>query len=493
MESGYTKVMKFGGESMDDLNQVGVVVDQEGVDSQQVLVVSAFSEVTNKLLGIAEKIETEGLDTFALIYPLFQGILEEHIAKVPSYEQADMQRYLSDYIRNIVLEIVGALSQFRPDARKGDKILYEYVKDRCISAGEVFSSRVAATVLSTRSGVKKFTQIDLSDLLQGKNGTSFTGFNHGAERETKQDLRVRIVLGIRERIAAVIEQDEVPILTGYVGLVPKGILSRMGRSYTDSVAAGAAIAITQEVGEEKIMYQNWKKVDGIMSADPRIVGEDNADLQREISYRELAELASTGMKAVNADAASWLRGTRIVTQIRNIFNPTAPGTLVTSEGDKDASGVRVISTGAKRTIIPIVCLDMDDKLGVIGDIGNVCREFGVSIKAVSDSKTAFNLVIDRDCPRLAELKVALSAFGEVEVVDDPVVELACVGGKMRHQVGVLSKLSGILSDNGINIYLPTGDMDVNTGFIIAEKDAKRAIQVLHHGLFGKGRVDAVTA
>ncbi len=134
-----------------------------------------------------------------------------------------------------------------------------------------------------------------------------------------------------ERLAQYINMNEVsknswkvPVVTGYFGPVPGGIMNSVGRGYTDLTAALVSVAL------EAAELQIWKEVDGIFTGDPRKV--KNARLLSSVTPDEAAELTYYGSEVIHPFTMEQVIKARIPIRIKNTFNPTGPGTMILPKG-----------------------------------------------------------------------------------------------------------------------------------------------------------------
>jgi len=126
----------------------------------------------------------------------------------------------------------------------------------------------------------------------------------------------------KKRLKTVIKKcgDKVPVLTGYFGDVPNGIIESIGRGYTDLAAALSAAAVNARE------LQIWKEVDGVFSADPRKV--EDAHVLESITPDEAAELTYFGSEVIHPFTMEQVIRANIPIRIKNTLNPTVPGTIV---------------------------------------------------------------------------------------------------------------------------------------------------------------------
>src|SRR6202041_4171554 len=151
---------------------------------------------------------------------------------------------------------------------------------------------------------------------------------HGAAEPAIDRTRERCEV----RLRPLLQKGIVPVVTGFIGATPEGVLTTLGRGGSDYSATILGAALD---ADEVII---WTDVDGLMTADPRVV--DGACTIPEISYREAAELARFGAKVLHPKTLRALTQCRVPLWIRNTFKPHSPGTRITPAGSAISGGVK---------------------------------------------------------------------------------------------------------------------------------------------------------
>ena len=153
----------------------------------------------------------------------------------------------------------------------------------------------------------------------------------------------------------------VPVVTGFVGATEKGVPTTLGRGGSDYSAAilGAALDADE--------IQIWTDVDGVMTADPRIV--ENAQSMEELSYEEVAELAYYGAKVLHPKTVTPAVESSIPLRVLNTFNPSHPGTRIVEKTRQLHHGVKAITAVRALRLITVA------GRGMIGVPGIAARTF----------------------------------------------------------------------------------------------------------------------
>ncbi len=253
------------------------------------------------------------------------------------------------------------------------------------------------------------------------------------------------------RLSDLTRAGTVPVVTGYIGASPTGATTTLGRNGSDYSAAiiGAA------VGADEVWI--WTDVDGVMSADPRLV--PGARSLPALSYVEASELAYFGSKVIHPRTIVPAVAAGVPIRIKNTFNPAHPGTLIGA----DASG-----SGAVKgvTVIRDLALVTVEGLGMLGVPGIAARTLGAvattgaNVLMISQSSSESNiaLVIARSevAPALLALREAFAPELRRHDVDaigaqDGMAIITVVGSGMRGTPGMAGRFFSVLGRVGINV------------------------------------------
>jgi aspartate kinase len=197
--------------------------------------------------------------------------------------------------------------------------------DRLASFGERLSARLFAAALG-RVGVSA-VPVSSSDFV----------LTCGTFRDAQPHLEQTRQRG-RDILLPLLEEDLVPVVTGFIGATPDGRITTLGRNSSDF--SGAIIAHTVDADELVI----WTDVDGIYTANPKESAE--ARLLHELSYDEAHALAASGAKVLHEKVLPLAAETEMVVWVRNTFNPQARGTRI---GSPQASKALVSKYSASAT------------------------------------------------------------------------------------------------------------------------------------------------
>jgi aspartate kinase len=309
------QILKFGGTSVGDassIRRVAEIVRNAADESDLVVVVSAMSGVTNSLLEAAARAEAGDLTAARAI---FMALRVQHESALNSLVQCPEQRTA------IHSKMQDCYEQGERLCKRAEALRELSLRDRDLisSLGERLSAPLVAAALmayAVRSEAIEATEIIITDSC------------HGAANPCMDATRERCA----GRVDELLEQGIVPVITGFIGATPDGVLTTLGRGGSDYSATilGAAL------GADEVII--WTDVNGLMTADPRVVAE--ACTIPEISYREAAELARFGAKVLHPKTLRALTQCGIPLWIRNTFAPHLPGTRITPAGPVIQGGVK---------------------------------------------------------------------------------------------------------------------------------------------------------
>ena len=434
---------------------------------------------------------------------------ETHVQspKILNQLQADLDRECLQAIK--YLEAARTLGETSP--RSIDKVM---------STGEKLSS-IFITALLQDHGVDA-EYVDVADIIFHKEDSRI-------EQGFYDELAAKLGQRLRQCKA------EVPVITGYFGTVPGGLLDKIGRGYTDLCAALVAVGI----GAKEL--QVWKEVDGIFSADPRRV--PTARLLSAITPAEASELTFYGSEVIHPFTMEQVIRARIPIRIKNVMNPRSPGTVIfpdsLSELDKGGAGHnfssiirsksstmvstlkgprRPTAVTIKHNILVINVHSNKRSLshGFFAKIFSTLDKWRLSIDLISTSEVHVSMALHSEAPLLNgggdeiyqivdnDLKGAvheLRGLGTVDLIPEMAI-LSLVGKQMKNMIGIAGKMFSTLGENNINIEMISqgenplichkamklltygpGASEINISCVIDERDADRAINILHTNLF----------
>jgi aspartokinase/homoserine dehydrogenase 1 len=277
---------------------------------------------------------------------------------------------------------------------------------------------------------------------------------------------------------------DVVVITGFIAADATGAPTTLGRNGSDYSAS----IFSSLLGASELLI--WTDVDGVMSADPRLVPQ--AEVLDELSYDEAMELAYFGAKVIHPATMTPAIRNGIPVTIRNTFNPAAPGTRFAprSTGDTPVKGFASISDMA------LVNLEGTAMIGVPGiseRLFGSLRQAGVSVVMISQGSSEHSICFAVPESHAAAARDAVeSAFAaerhrgllhDLEVTTGCTI-LAAVGDGMSGTPGIAARLFGSLVRAGVNVKaIAQGSSERNISVVIDGADAARALRAAHAGFY----------
>lgn len=276
-----------------------------------------------------------------------------------------------------------------------------------------------------------------------------------------------------ERIRKYLENGYVVVVAGFQGVTEDGEITTLGRGGSDTTAVVLGVALQADY------VDIFTDVEGVMTADPRIVPE--AQILKGLTYTEAAEIVQQGAKVIHHKAMDIAREYRIPIRVRSL-NDESKGTLICDIQTLVREGLRILSherpvySIAYRKGLTQFRVDFGGNPEKKLQLFQVLAAHGVSIDLINlfPEHTAF--VVDE---RIGE-KVAtiLSKEGFSFEVKSPCAKVSLVGSGMADRPGVMAQVVEALKEAEVEIF-QTSDSHVTISCLVDEKDMERAIRVLH--------------
>ncbi len=309
----------------------------------------------------------------------------------------------------------------------------------------------------------------------GVDAVSMTGAMAGI-RTDPFHTRARIVSMDCKKIIGHLEKKRVVIVAGFQGADTDGQITTLGRGGSDL----SAIALAKGVDAD--LCQIYTDVDGVYTADPRIVPK--ARKLSEISYEEMLELASLGTKVMQARSVEFSNKYNVPFEVRSSFNNN-PGTIVKEEVSS-MEDVVVRGVALDRNQAKVLITNIPDKPGSAARVFEGLSEANVVVDMIvqnigRNGVANLTFTVPRDDTQRAETAVnqILSELGggEVTLVND-IAKLSVVGVGMRSHSGVAGQLFAALGEAKANIQL-ISTSEIKISVVIDESEAEHATRVVH--------------
>ncbi len=461
-----TLVMKFGGTSVGSAaayQQVIQIVKNAKMDWRHVIVViSAMSGITDLLIESAVKAsqgdEQTFLQTALELRKRHTIILEELVSDLSIQVQTKQQ--LNQLISTFTnfCQAIAVLGEATPRAM-----------DAVVSLGERLNVHLLQAILLAAGvpakGVES-TQCVVTDR------------HFQSARPDMQETKKRS----QEVIFPLLDNGIVPVITGFIGATPEGITTTLGRGGSDYSAAILGISLNADA------VWVWTDVDGVMTADPRIV--KTAQTLPELTYSEVAEMANFGAKVLHPKTIHPIVEADIDLRVCNTFNPQNPGTLITSDALMDVTGkIKAVATIRGLVLVTIKGRGMLGVPGVAARIFSAVAITGASVPLIAEASSeqsicfAISVQLAEKAIKAVEKEMAAEiANKDIDAVTatGEVVIVTLVGPGMRNTIGIAGKIFTTLAENQINVIsISYGSSDLSLSLVVLVEDMNRAVNALH--------------
>lgn len=473
------RVMKFGGGAVADGKKIKTVANlirrsKEGTEEKEtgsnglglVVVTSAIFEITDILHENASRVAKEG--DVEKVKEFVNKLKNRH--ETAASEAID-NKHVLNVVKKEIEERVGEMEK----ALVGICLLGELTArslDYIVSFGE----RLAAPILV---GTLQSMGMDAVHLTGGDAGI-ITNANYGNAQLTSDAEEA-----IRGRIIPLLDDNKIPVVSGYMGETKKGITTTLGRGGSDYTATiiGAAIDADE--------VWLWKETEGIMSADPKIIKD--ARKIPYISYMEAMELSYFGASILHPRAIEPVMRKKVPIRVKNILKPEDTGTLIGEEPEKTERAAKAVTLIENTSIINIAGAGVRSISDVAARIFSVLAAEDVDVIMISQGSSERNISIVIESAQLERAIGAIQSINaEGTVIRDftsnsDVCAMSVVGAEMAGTPGVAGKVFSALGKEEISIIMISqGSSEFNISFVVKKKDAYKAAQAIHD-MFKMGR------
>jgi len=444
-------VMKFGGtsvESREAITRITSIV-KKYEQRRPVVVVSAMGKTTNRLLAAAHEAAAGRRDQALTIVDELRGHHLTHGLDLAGPAAADLDRFIRthfDWLDELVkgLSVVGELS--------------DRSKDAIASVGERLSSLVVS--FAFRAAGMPTQHVDSRRVIITD------------DRFTQaQPLFDETFAALAEKVRPVAEHSVV-VMGGFIGATKGGITTTLGRGGSDYSAAIIGAGINAEE------IQIWTDVDGMLTADPRII--PGGHRVKSISFAEAAEMAFFGAKVLHPATVLPAVEKNIPVLILNSKRPEVDGTRITLDAAPCANPVKSISCKRDITIVNIRSTRMLMAHGFLRRIFEIFDRYETSVDMLSTSEVSVSLTLD-NTEYLSSIREEVRQFAEVTVEEKQAI-VCLVGENIRHTPGIAGRAFQVLADKNIRM-ISQGASLLNLGFVIADSDLTGAVSALHKEFF----------
>lgn len=446
------RVLKFGGTSVGDaesIRNVCRIASRRSAD-KMVLVFSAIGATTDRLESIGAA-AAEGCVAAAI--EELGRLRDEHLALLGDFDiergpVTAAWRPIFDGLDSMVRG-VGLVGELSPS-----------VHARLLGSGELLSTHLLTAVL-TAAGLP-VVWADARDLVVTDD-----------EPLDGEPLLLETAVRCRQCLAPRVEDGMIPVTQGFVARSVDGAQTTLGRGGSDRTAAliGAAL----EVDEIEI----WTDVDGIMTADPRLVPD--ARLIPAVSFREATQLARFGARVLHPETLAPAIEGRIPVRVRNSRRPGGPGTLILSTSPTAEGPVAGVAGRGGIGLIRVTTERSSRERPPIDRALVVLRRHRVAPQLVATSNGSVALAVDERqvSPQLLE---ELGRLGSTRFTTDQAV-VGVVGERLTDTPGVAGDVLSELADTAISM-MTFGGSGAELGIVVERSRLDTVVRRLHRRLFG---------
>jgi aspartate kinase len=459
-------VMKFGGTSVADAAAIErlmaivraarqAAIQPESADWRgPVVVVSALGGATDRLLGIAAEAgagDVEGARTN--LYELCARHIEVASVVADPAERADVEKFIRRELAGIE-RIVGALAVLR-------EVTPRWL-DAIAAAGELLSSRIVAAALSSHG--LSASWVDARQIM-------ITNDEHTGAAPLDADTAAALVVHVDPLLAA----RRIPVLGGFVGATRDGVTTTLGRGGSDYSAAivGACLGASE--------IQIWTDVDGMLTADPRIVPD--VRVVPHLSFAEASELAYFGAKVLHPSTIQPAVGKNIPVRILNSRRPLdAAGTLITRDRPPSRHPLTAVASKRNVTVVDITSTRMLMAHGFLRRIFEAFEQYRTSVDVVTTSEVSVSVTID-DTRHLNEVIEALRGVADVTREDDMAI-ICAVGDGLQTDPAFVGRLLDAVGGIPIRMVSQAAARR-NITLVIRETDLAATLTRVHDRFFAR--------
>ena len=456
------KVLKFGGSSAGSREAIKSLIGIVKRSKERLVVVSAFSGVTDDLIRAARNAEKQ------------QGYLDILDSLRERHRQM-AQTLLPAGSAGPVFAFTDALFGELGELLRGVSLLQDLSRrtlDQIMSFGELLSAEIIAGAL-TAEGIPS-RPVDARSLI--KTDASF-GSAHWLESETRKR--------VAEKLA---NFDGTAVVTGFIGSTMDGFTTTLGRGGSDITASilGACL------GAEEI--QLWTDLDGMLSAEPELVTE--AIVIEEISYEEALEMMHFGAKGLQPTSLQPAMSAGIPLRILNSFRPEGKGTLIVKHAGESRYPVRGLASIPSVSLLTIHGLGMPGVTGIAGRMFGALAESGVNVILITQASSELSIccAVSPGDALIGARALGKEFAAEIEagLIGEPSVEnelrvVAVVGEQMKKRTGIAGRVFTALGRNGVNVVaIAQGSSELNISIVTSSKNRAKALNVIHDAFFLAG-------
>lgn len=447
-------VMKFGGTSTQDAAAMANVAQivRSRLSHRPVVVISAIAQATNQLEQAgklaAEGKESEARDVLLQLFNRHFRIVDELIKDHPRH--LELRKAISSSVAELesLIKGIGILRELTPRTL-----------DHIYSFGERLSSLIVAYVFQENGIDARW--VDTKDFM-------VTDDNYTRAAPTIELVGQRL-----QTLATPLLRDGKVIVTqGFIGVTERGERTTMGRESSDFSAA----VIGAVLGADDV--QIWTDVDGVLTADPRIVS--NPRKVKVLTFEEAYELSFFGAKVLHPNTMLPALEKNIPIHVFNSHRPHLSGTLITSQ---PPDGAAVIKSIASKDNILLLNIKPRRRFGQFifwEHIYNVLTKYDATPWLTASSEYSISLALQPH-DHLATMVHELEPIGPVEVIEGKGI-VSVVGTNIRQKPDLVKTVFSVVDDLGV-VMISYGASSSSLSFVVDRNGLAEAVRRLHAAFF----------
>ena len=435
------KVLKFGGTSVGSASRMKSVAKLITDGEKKIVVLSAMSGTTNTLVEISDYLYKKNPEGANEVINKLENKYRQHINELYSSAEfkakgRELIKSHFDYIRSLT------------------KDLFTFYEERVIlSQGELISTGMMNYYLQEQ-GVKSILLPALEFMRTDKNAEPDPVY-------IKEKLMTQLDL---------YPDADLYITQGFICRNAYGEVDNLQRGGSDYTASLIGAAIDAEE------IQIWTDIDGMHNNDPRVV--DKTEAVRNLHFEEAAELAYFGAKILHPTCIQPAKYANIPVRLLNTMDPTAPGTLISNDTEKDK--IKAVAAKDNITAIKIKSGRMLLAYGFLRKVFEIFESYQTSIDMICTSEVGVSVTVD-NIKHLKEILDDLKKYGTVTVDKDMCI--ICIVGDLEWENVDFEQLAlDALHDIPVRM-ISYGGSNYNISFLVKAEDKKRALQQLSDKLF----------
>jgi len=448
-------ILKFGGSSIKNakrIKHVAEIIHQQQQKCDKIaIVVSALGGVTDKLIKLSE---------FQNKPNQFQELVSE--IKTHHFQICKDLKLDNIKIEKLFLDL--------KMEKQGLKSILQF-KDKLISYGERISSQIISDYLHTINVNSESLDARKVIITDNHFGNAFVHYQESYKK-------------IRTYFSSV---NQIQVITGFIGSTQTGETTTLGRSGSDYTASifGSALNVDE--------IQIWTDVNGILSANPKIVKK--AKPISHLNYEEAMELAHAGAKVIFPPTMVPALDKNIPIRIKNTFRPEKPGSLISNNFEFNNRVAVGISSQSNMAMVRLQGAGMVGLYGLIGRIFSSLAKKKVNIVLVSQvfSEHSICFVIQPEQIEITDKTLKLEFEFELKnhIIDRIIIEkklslIALVGEGMRQKFGISGRLFDTLGHHKISVVaIAQGSSERNISLIVNDNQSEKTLHILHSEFFEK--------